>query len=629
MKSMRLRRFGRRFSEFLVQCRDEEEGGSMVIGAITMFTLVVFITLILNTGLLSGDKLAMQNSADAAAYSGAIVGANSLNSVASINDGMALIYYSLMRYNIDMITFGVLKELDVHHQLAMFHPKGYYSKALGQAQPWILKSVNPKIESRSIYPEFVDDQGTVIPSSRFPERYKLVRKTAEKMIPNGLKWLETLAETERMIARATPRLMKEVIFNVAKANGAERVAIFPPLDDDFFLGGKNSLLKVSDLRRDIIGVPGGAKFLLAFTERYQTRQVLYPNPTEMPKEWYSPLHGRSKIGEGFYQVRICWNMQDIRHGYKKRPDHSRSPLMGPFVKGGPNGHWHGSHDHLIVDPFTPEVKEESHYGGHGNDLTDIATYLPGVDPRVHILAVDKLTRFDWAHHEVVTCPTCFATDSTSPLDYPDVRVTERFVNEDYGNLDLPPHTVPRSLRELYSPVESRNKIASRQPLVLTENILNHGINVAVHRKSRRNLLGGLFPIPGWGQIGTASARIGLYIDGGNSPVKKIDIKGDRRGGSTWLRDLKNSALGPEKIDENNYLSEETYFSARLAPINLPSYGPAPGGNNSGVAGLRGLLIANNWRTGPNAGPDPEGNNIAQKLQQQINFNVTLQKSINH
>lgn len=615
--------------DFLKHCYEDEEGGSMVFGAITMFTLVVFVVLIMNTGMLSSDKMAMQNSADAAAYSGAVVGANSLNSVAAINDGMALIYYSLMRYNVDIITFGVLKEMEVHNQFAMVHPKGYYSKALGQGLPDVLEPINPKIPDDMLYPQARDTAGNIDASRGFAETYKKIRERAERLIPRGLDWIESLAETERLIARATPRIMKEVIFNVAKANGAERVAIFPPLNDDFFIGGRNSLLKVGDLSRDIAGVPGDSKFLLAFTERYQDKPVLYRTPMELPTEWYSPLHGRSKGADGFFQVRICWNRHDVRHGAGDRPTHKGSPLMGPFVQGSPNGHWHGSHDHLVVDPFLTEPpKTETHFGGHGNAFDDYYMIMPpGVDPRVHIFAVDKAVRLDWEHHEKITCPTCFATDSTSPLDYPDIRVTERLVNEDYGNLDVAPHTIPRNLRELYPRAEGRAAVQARQPLVLTENIITHGINVAVHRKSRPTMLGSLFPVPGWGMIGTASARMGLFVDTSHPTVKRIDIKGDQ---GTWLRQLKNSSLGPEKIFENNYLSKETYFSARLAPMNLASYGPAVGGgNNSGVAGLNQLLTQNLWQTTPDGGPDATGQKIAEKLKEQLSFTPPLQANINH
>ena len=71
---------------------DDEGGGSMVFGAICMFALVIFIFLVLNTGITSTEYMKVQNAADAGAYSGALVGSNSLNAIAEINDGMSYPY---------------------------------------------------------------------------------------------------------------------------------------------------------------------------------------------------------------------------------------------------------------------------------------------------------------------------------------------------------------------------------------------------------------------------------------------------------------------------------------------------------------------------------------------------------
>src|SRR5690606_33553407 len=128
-------------------------------------------------------------------------------------------------------------------------------------------SPNPKIDSNFIFPtaEQRDPQsGQVTSSTTFEDRYQKVRRTAEKMIPAGVRWLDLLAQTERVIARATPRLMKEAIFRVAKANGAERVSIYPELSDTFFLGGPNSILQESRMEADLSNLRPDKKFLTHF-----------------------------------------------------------------------------------------------------------------------------------------------------------------------------------------------------------------------------------------------------------------------------------------------------------------------------------------------------------------------------
>ena len=59
-------------------------------------------------GMNSGDHIQLQGAADAAAYSGALVEAESLESIAFLNDGMAFVYYAECRYTIDAIVYATL-----------------------------------------------------------------------------------------------------------------------------------------------------------------------------------------------------------------------------------------------------------------------------------------------------------------------------------------------------------------------------------------------------------------------------------------------------------------------------------------------------------------------------------------
>lgn len=563
----------------------DEEGGSMVFGAITLFTLVVFLALIYNTGLLSADQMNMQNAADAAAYSGAMVGAENLNSVAAINDGMAYVSYTMMRYSIDVITYGTLKEYEVHPDFV--EAAGF---ELDDVEPFegVEGEVNPPLDAERIAPDF-------------EQRYEESLARARKMIPAGVAWLRVLAESERVIARATPRLMEETIFQVAKANGAERVSIVPELTPSFFyaLPGEDGESILADAPLD-----GDELFPPAFATRYGSRRLFVEDEAiALPEAWYDASRGQSVGERGYFQIRVCWNPSDLAHGTRalgvEAPAHLLLTDVG-FRRGPPNGHWHKKHRHL------PNPKE--HSGGHGLALADPADPPPSPhrDPNLPPLVPPPLP-----HHAVQDCPTCRGLGFGEPDEgVSDVMVSERSWNPDVGNVEDEPHTIPAALRELRAAFGPGD---IPRPLVLRRELFTAGINVAVHRESRGTMIGAIFPVPGWGQMAVASARIGL-VDG-----ERVDISG---GEGTWLGRLRERPEQGLRAEENLFLEEgTTVFSARLSPLTKNSYGrslndrgPIPSNE-----GLRRLLAGNRWRLAPDLPPDERGRQISQAIAEQLDF----------
>jgi len=150
--------------------------------------LVACIGLVTSTGELTYHKIRLQNTADSAALAAAQVQANSISNIAWINDGMALIYYNLMRYAVDVSVLATLAEF---------------------------KNFNPPAPDAVI--------GISDPEAKYQAAYA----RASEWIPRGKTWLETLNRTQRGIALITPVLAEKEIYEIIGKNGAERAAFFP------------------------------------------------------------------------------------------------------------------------------------------------------------------------------------------------------------------------------------------------------------------------------------------------------------------------------------------------------------------------------------------------------------------
>ena len=72
--------------------------GGLVFMAIGVLVLVGFVVLVLNIGRLTERRTKIQIAADAATYSGALVEANALSTIAWCNSAMAQCYYNIVQY---------------------------------------------------------------------------------------------------------------------------------------------------------------------------------------------------------------------------------------------------------------------------------------------------------------------------------------------------------------------------------------------------------------------------------------------------------------------------------------------------------------------------------------------------
>lgn len=230
-----------------------QRGSTMTFAAITLFVVIAFCAMVFNTGRVVTTRMEIQNAADAAAYSGALVKANSLSTLTSINDGMAHIYWYMMRYNVDVVVLGTLACIADHPESGDPKAPDYY---VGLLQAKI--------------------------------QYETAYRNAQIMIPRGQLTLRTLAKMERAIALATPVMMQKTIYAVARDNGAERVSIFPPLQR------LTNLSKYHFVEDDRIE---------RFADQRAKRQV---GRNELP-DWYVAVKGRTKGDKEYHQTRMCWN----------------------------------------------------------------------------------------------------------------------------------------------------------------------------------------------------------------------------------------------------------------------------------------------------------------------------------
>ncbi|MFH1023431.1 MAG: Tad domain-containing protein [Planctomycetota bacterium] len=166
-----------------------DSGQALIFGAITFFMIVAAIALVVNVGQSVNTKIRLQNAADSAAYGGALIEGNCVSSVGWVNDGMALVYYHLMRYAVDT---------SVHATLAHMKEHG---------------------------PPFPDDGVVGLPNA--VAEYDAAWQKADEWIPKGERWLTMLAQMERVVALITPVLVEKETYDVAKANGAKKAALFP------------------------------------------------------------------------------------------------------------------------------------------------------------------------------------------------------------------------------------------------------------------------------------------------------------------------------------------------------------------------------------------------------------------
>lgn len=524
----------------------DEEGATLVFAAATFFALTVAIAFVNQVGLVSADRLQIQGAADSAAYSGALVEANSLNAIGQINDGLAYVNYIALRHLLDVTVYAVTLEQYTWTQrepaatgsngfVIMGGSGGTYE---GNARIDYVKGLQDPVHENKDY------------------------------LNSLLQWSWDLHNASRIVAGATPVLVRSTVGEIAELNGATHVGfandldkIWSAKDDDYAGFSEKAYADAED------------EFSQALYQRYEKRKVrqivnkvsntVASETRTLPRAgWFSKEKG--KLERDYYQIRICWRKDDWDH--KGKTPHSESPYSEFRVGASPNGHWHKKHHHLAKnpsDPYAIPIKLEhagQDPGGHGQ---------PDDDPQVHsrgdlpLLPFEKAAP-DWAHHRVERCKVCDVNWSNQVLRSLSPRPSQ-------GDGTYAEVGASTSVGGFRASVEKIYKNKPK-PLVLKEGLLRSALTVVTYRPARG--LTTLFPASPWGMLAVASAQVGVETSQGVTLLTQLNngqATYTGRGGTSTIPYYSSSGRNEADANQNLFYdrpggSEGIQFSARLVPI---------------------------------------------------------------
>lgn len=481
---------------------DDEEGAVLIFAVITLFSLALATFMVFEVGLITTDRMQIQTAADAAAYSGAQVEANALNSIGQINDGMTYVHYTTLRYVLDNIVYGTLDAFRTHPQWLQQNDR---TGLLNQRPLGAVSGGLPTEFGRGIENKPAPDWVMLGDAAEWRRRWTQgVERNGRRAVEEGKRWLMELDAAARLILEKTPEMVREKAAEVAFLNGASHVAVSTDLEKAFKArdgAGGNA----SDGAGFIAATGEGNNVASSLPFRYETRK-LRVDGGQLRKlsqvSWFDPLAGKSR-SPGYSQVRICWNVNDWAH--RDRNEQHGDPQLSPTWTRSPNGHWHARHEHMWIDYETYTIERRSHGGlmGFGSSVREAPTETPGGfggghmfpddDPLIHLYAqegmIDPLGQMP--HHATVYCPTCMSIDSASVRNaqYSQVKKTQERADANRLALTLDFGGSPP------------------KPLQIAEPLLRSGVTVAAWRESHG--IGEVLPRSEWGMIAVATAQVGL------------------------------------------------------------------------------------------------------------------------
>ncbi|HUU69999.1 MAG TPA: pilus assembly protein TadG-related protein, partial [Planctomycetota bacterium] len=195
----------KRILHTLHKLHTEQTAQGMVFGAISLFLMASSVGLVHNSGVITSRRVQAQTAADAGAYAGALSSANILSDVAWMNDGMAYIYYNLMRYSVDVTVTRTVAEMRTHNK-------------------WYLRNGNTYPDTDYIDPKPLSQEyrdlerliGTDDPEQAYADAYD----TAAKMIPKGERWLKLMTRMEYAMLAAGKYLVRDAVYKAAVGSSA-------------------------------------------------------------------------------------------------------------------------------------------------------------------------------------------------------------------------------------------------------------------------------------------------------------------------------------------------------------------------------------------------------------------------
>ena len=192
----------------------DQHGQGLVFAALSFLITIMAVAMVYNVGQVVRTRITVQNGADSAALSAAMVQANSLSTIAWLNNGMAQIYHSLLRQIADITTFAVLAEFE--DRGGRFRSEGTYAKGYPAPQTDIWGT-----------PSTYDGQIEAAPAPGFAcQKLAELTQRADGVFPQAKRWLMELSNIQQAVALAAPVLMSDEIDRVVSAAGATNKSVF-------------------------------------------------------------------------------------------------------------------------------------------------------------------------------------------------------------------------------------------------------------------------------------------------------------------------------------------------------------------------------------------------------------------
>ena len=537
----------------------DEQGAAMLFAAFTFLALSFSLMFVFQVGMISTDRIQMQNAADAAAYSGALMEANSLNAIGQLNDGMAYLHYTLLRYVVDCITVRTLEPYLRHDQWTKTQPGRFFQ--VGQGDGSIVLSLS---DPNGLKPGDSYGPGALNPPApkwvllgdegEWDARWQHIQRF-KQLQTDGKKWLHDLQNAQRLIVAVTPRLVRETAVAVARDSGASHVAVSADLERAFQVGADLAQGWEEMKGTASSGGGGGPALTQNMWARY-TENTLEVDGTARPfPTWFDTKLGKSQASPGYYQIRLCWNKNDW--GHSSRPDSHTPPMPAPGVawNDAPNGHWHCRHAHVIKDPINQVPVVVSHGGISMGVEVPCGTAGQGGghfadDTPLHQQAQQSGDSAAGVQHAQVPCPTCGGLFPAGPGSrWSDVKKTHVEASPQDG-MDL-------GVDDGFA-----------RPVMPRGALLRSGVTVAAWRDSHG--VGEVFAASRWGMLALATAQVGLMDDAGRVLLlRKLEDKTATYGGvdAASQRTIPVAdAADPRSFFHSLNPNRGMRFGARLVPI---------------------------------------------------------------
>lgn len=165
-----------------------EEGVALVVTLALFMFLYVSSAGVFAIGRFVKDKIALQNAVDAAAYSAAVVEADTLSKIATINRAMAWKYVELVQLHMDYVTRQWLDKVQKSYRESGTAQRSYENKTLNN------------IDLTSTTTSIGDVNDEIASTSKLEDRIELVSEELRSMNDTIRSLRDTLVETSRVVA---------------------------------------------------------------------------------------------------------------------------------------------------------------------------------------------------------------------------------------------------------------------------------------------------------------------------------------------------------------------------------------------------------------------------------------------